>query len=487
MRAWWHSGPPPRRRHPIALPDPARFARLTDRKTIDERAEAGRRARAEIPRSAHGDWSPAAARRSAVDLVAEQNADRLPWLVPIRHGRMLASPFAFFRGAARVMAADLATTTSTGLLVQMDGDAHLANFGTYASPERQLVFDANDFDETLRGPFEWDIKRLAASIAILGRERDIPRREVNDMVAFAVATYRQGIARFAQMPVLELWYRYLSLNAFERGEYGPINKRGKRTLHEVAHSAYGHDHLQALRKLTEEVDGKLRIRHSPPLLLSLRDLDVDQDPDAIADAAISTFETYADTLHDDTRSVLERYRPLDVGIKVVGVGSVGTRCLVLLMEGHDENDPLFLQIKEATTSVYEELLDPSPYDHHGRRVVEGQRLAQSVNDIFLGWTTGPEGRQFYVRQLRDWKYSVDLGTVPIDELRSYAALCAWTLARGHARSGDAVAIDAYVGTNDRLDRAITAFAQDYADLNVKDYEEFRAAVQGGRLEAASDR
>jgi len=471
---------------PIALPDPARFARLTDGRTIDERAESGRQARAAVPRSAHGDWSPAPDRRSAVDLLDEQNADRIPWLVPIRHGRMLASAFAFYRGAARVMAADLATTTSTGLRVQMDGDAHLANFGTYASPERQLVFDANDFDETLPGPFEWDLKRLAASVAILGRERDIPRREVNDMVAFAVATYRQGIARFAQMPVLELWYRYLSLDAFERGEYGPVGKRGKRVLGEVAHSAYGHDHLQALRKLTEEVDGKLRIRHSPPLLLSLRDLDVGQDPDAIADAAIATFEAYADTLHDDTRSVLERFRPLDIGIKVVGVGSVGTRCLVLLMEGHPRDDPLFLQIKEATTSVYEEFLEPSPYDHHGRRVVEGQRLAQSVNDIFLGWTTGPEGRHFYVRQLRDWKFSVDLATVPVDELRNYAALCAWTLARGHARSGDAVAIDAYVGPNDRLDRAISAFAQDYADLNAKDYEAFRAAVHDGRLEAAPD-
>jgi len=213
---------------------------------------------------------------------------------------------------------------------------------------------------------------------------------------------------------------------------------------------------------------------------------VGQDPDAIADAAIATFEAYADTLHDDTRSVLERFRPLDIGIKVVGVGSVGTRCLVLLMEGHPRDDPLFLQIKEATTSVYEEFLEPSPYDHHGRRVVEGQRLAQSVNDIFLGWTTGPEGRHFYVRQLRDWKFSVDLATVPVDELRNYAALCAWTLARGHARSGDAVAIDAYVGPNDRLDRAISAFAQDYADLNAKDYEAFRAAVHDGRLEAAPD-
>jgi uncharacterized protein (DUF2252 family) len=411
----------------------------------------------------------------------------VPWLVPIRHGRMLASPFAFFRGAARVMAADLATTAATDLHVQMDGDAHLANFGTYASPERQLVFDANDFDETLRGPFEWDLKRLAASIAILGRERDFPMREANEMVAFAIATYRAGIARFAQMPVLELWYRYLSLDAFGRGEYGEVTKRAKRQVQRVADSAHGHDHLQALRKLTEEVDGQLRIRHSPPLLLSLRDLAVGVDPESLAEAAVSTFRAYADSLPDDIRSVLARFRPLDVGIKVVGVGSVGTRCLVVLLEGHDRADPLFLQIKEATASVYEEFLPPSPYGHHGQRVVEGQRLAQAVHDIFLGWTIGPDGRHFYVRQLRDWKFSVDLTSVGADELRNYAALCAWTLARGHARSGDAVAIDAYVGTNDRLDRAVTAFAQDYADVNARDYEAFRTAVADGRLAAETGR
>ena len=295
-----------------------------------------------MPRSAHGDWSPASDRPDPVALVTEQNADRVPWLVPIRHGRMVAGPFAFVRGAARVMAADLGAMTTTDLAVQLDGDAHLANFGTYASPERQLVFDANDFDETLRGPFEWDLKRLAASVAILGRDRGLPPRDVNEMIGFCVATYRAGIERFSDMPVLELWYRYLSFDAFERGDYGQIGKRGRHTLEGVAHSAHGHDHLQALHKLTEEVDGRLQFRHSPPLLLSLRDLDVSVDPETLADAAITTFESYKATLPDDTRSVLERFRPLDIGIKVVGVGSVGTRCLVLLLEGHDRQDPLFL-------------------------------------------------------------------------------------------------------------------------------------------------
>jgi uncharacterized protein (DUF2252 family) len=399
---------------------------------------------------------------------------------------MRASPFAFFRGAAAVMAADLAETPTTELTVQLTGDAHLANFGTYASPERQLVFDANDFDETLPGPFEWDLKRLAASIAICGRDRGIPRRDVLEMTAFAVAIYREGMARFARLPVLDLWYRYLSVDALERGEYVPIDKRQRRTLDRVVHAAYGHDHLQALRKLTVEIDGELRIRNAPPLLLSLRDLaDVNpRDRDELVEATWVTFEAYKETLPDDRRSVLDRFRPLDVGLKVVGVGSVGTRCLVVLLEGHDRSDPLFLQVKEATRSVYEGALPASRYDHHGRRVVEGQRLAQTVSDIFLGWTTGPASRHFYVRQLRDWKFSVDLATAPVTELRNYAAVCAWTLARGHARSGDAVAIDAYVGPSDRLDRALAAFAQDYADRNQADYDAFVAAIADGRIEAA---
>ena len=238
------------------------------RRSVAERVERGRAARAAVARSAHGDWSPARDRPDPVDLLSAQNADRIPWLVPIRHGRMQVSPFAFFRGAARVMALDLAATPRTDLVVQMDGDAHLANFGTYASPERQLVFDANDFDETLPGPFEWDLKRLTASIAICGRDRGMPRRDVMEMTAFAVATYRQGMAHFATLPVLELWYRYLSIDALGRGEYVPVDKRARRELDKVTHSAYGHDHLQALRKLTEEVDGSLRIRHSPPLLFS---------------------------------------------------------------------------------------------------------------------------------------------------------------------------------------------------------------------------
>ena len=453
-----------------------------------ERAELGRIARAAVPRSTHGDWSPAPDRPDPVQLVVEQNADRVPWLVPIRHGRMQMSPFAFFRGAARVMAVDLAATPTTGLTVQMDGDAHLANFGTYASPERQLVFDANDFDETLPGPFEWDLKRLVASIAICGRDRGIPRREVMEMTSFAVAAYRTAMAQFAQLPVLELWYRYMSVEALERGDYGAVTKRQRRDLDRAAHTAYSHDHVQALRKLADVVDGSLRIRHAPPLLHSLHDATPSvfgqADRDEMVGAAWATFDAYKDTLPDDRRSVLDRFRPLDVGLKVVGVGSVGTRCLVVLLEGHDDDDPLFLQIKEATASVYEGALPESRYDHHGRRVVEGQRLAQTVSDVFLGWTTGPMGRHYYVRQLRDWKFSIDLSTVSYTGLRTYGALCASTLARGHARSGNAVAIDAYVGTNDRLDRALTAFAQDYADRNEADHAAFCAAIADGRLEAA---
>jgi len=473
---------------PIAEPTFPTAPHGGPRRSIAERSERGRASRAAVPRSAHGDWSPAADRPDPVALIEQQNAARIPWLVPIRHARMEASPFAFFRGAARVMAVDLADAPRTDLTVQMDGDAHLANFGIYASPERQLVFDANDFDETLPGPFEWDLKRLTASIAICGRDRGMPRRDVMEMTTFAVATYRAGMARFATMPVLELWYRYLSIDALGRGDYVPVVKRTRRELDRVAHTAYTHDHLHAVRKLTEEVDGTLRFRNSPPLLHSLHDLGDhgygDVDGNELIEAAWATFDAYKDTLYDDRRSVLERYRPLDVGLKVVGVGSVGTRCLVVLLEGHDRDDPLFLQVKEATRSVYEDVLAPSHYDHHGRRVVEGQRLAQAVSDIFLGWTVGPAGTHFYVRQLRDWKFSVDLGTVTPSQLRNHAATCAWTLARGHARSGDAVAIDAYVGTSDRLDRSLTAFAQDYADRNEADHAAFVQAIADGRLASA---
>jgi uncharacterized protein (DUF2252 family) len=457
---------------------------------VAERAEDGRRARASVPRSAHGEWLAAEDRLDPVGLIEAQNRHRLGWLVPVRHARMLASPFAFFRGAAAVMAADLGQMPSTDLVVQMAGDAHLANFGTYASPERQLVFDANDFDETLPGPFEWDVKRLIASVAILGRERGFPRRDVMAMTAHCAETYRLAMQEFAQLPVLELWYRHLSFEVLERQEYRRLDKRQRDDLDRVAQIAHSHDHLQAVRKFTEEVDGELRIRHAPPLLFSLRDLhdvpglDTDLDPDVLLEGTIVAFERYKQTLRDDRRSVLERFRPLDVGIKVVGVGSVGTRCLVLLLEGHDRTDPLFLQVKEATAAVYERYRAPSPYDHHGRRVVEGQRLGQAVSDIFLGWTTGPLGHDYYVRQLRDWKYSPSLGTMPAEAVRNYAGLCAWTLARGHARSGDAVAIAAYLGTNDRFDRALSAFAQDYADRNQQDYEAFRAAADDGRIPVA---
>ncbi|MFM8305184.1 MAG: DUF2252 domain-containing protein [Actinomycetota bacterium] len=476
----------------MAVDDPAHehdgtAAPLRARRSVEERAAIGRAARTAVPRSAHGDWSPAADRPDPVQLLVDQNADRLPWLVPVRHGRMRASAFAFFRGAARIMAEDLAAAPSSGLTVQMGGDAHLANFGTYASPERHLVFDANDFDETLPGPFEWDLKRLVASIAVCGQDRGFPPEAVVEMIGLAVSTYRNGMATFARLPVLELWYRELALDALGRGEYGTVDKRAQRNIDRITHTAYSHDHLQALRKLTEEVDGELRIRHAPPLLFSLRDFPISDagagDRDALLEAAWASFEAYKDTLPDDRRSVLERYRPLDVGLKVVGVGSVGTRCLAMLLEGHDRNDPLFLQLKEATGSVYEGPLPVSRYDHHGRRVVEGQRLVQAVSDMFLGWTTGPSNRHFYVRQLRDWKWSVDLGIVPIESLRNYAALCAWTLARGHARSGDSVAIDAYLGAGTNLDRALVAFAQQYATRNAQDYEEFLAAIESGHIEA----
>jgi uncharacterized protein (DUF2252 family) len=420
-------------------------------------------------------------------LLEEQNETRVPWLVPLRHARMQVSPFTFYRGTARIMAADLAGTPTSGLTVQLGGDAHLSNFGAYASPERQLVFDANDFDETLRGPWEWDLKRLAASVAIAGQHLGFSSRDCRSATHEATRSYRRAMRRYAEVGFLELWYDHVDVGDV-RAAAGMTQAELDRRVDRFQRRARSKTSLQALKKLTVQVDGRRRIRSDPPALLPLDDLGAEYDTDVLQAAAREAFGSYTETLSDDRRWLLDHYALIDVGIKVVGVGSVGTLCLLVLLQGRDEGDPLFLQAKETGRSVLEEHLEPSPYNNHGRRVVEGQRLVQAQSDIFLGWTegTGPGRRHFYLRQLRDWKGSVEIEGGTPDQLRFYAGLCGQTLARGHARSGDAEAIHAYAGRGDKLDRAITAFAEAYSVQNLSDYEAFRDAIAEGRLEVAEN-
>lgn len=463
----------------IASPLPAPGQLASHRRVSGaDRAASGRAARKQTPRSDHAAWAPGPGRRDPVELLAEQNTTRVPWLVPIRHARMRVSPFTFFRGSARIMAADLAATPTSGMTVQLGGDAHLSNFGAYASPSRELVFDQNDFDETLPGPWEWDVKRLAASFFVAACHLGLERAACRRVTAAAVESYRTSMAQFGASGYLDLWYRYTTVAAAAAADDATRGKRFAR----FEQRARSKTSLQALAKLAEDIDGRYRIRSQPPVLVPLRDVPAGYDPRALQAAALEGLEQYKLTLSDHCHALLDRYTPLDIAVKVVGVGSVGTTCLVMLLEGRDRDDPLFLQIKEASDSVLEEFLTPSVYANNGRRVVEGQRLMQSQSDIFLGWTEGSlEHRQFYLRQLRDWKGSVDLDRATAGDLKFYAQLCGMTLARGHARSGDAVGIAAYMGKSDAFDRAVTRFSEAYEAQNRHDYEAFIAAIADGRL------
>lgn len=452
--------------------------------SVADRTELGRSARATTPRTSHADWVPAADRPDPVTLLEGQNESRVPWLVPIRHARMQVSPFTFYRGAARIMAADLAATPVSGLVAQLGGDAHLSNFGAYASPERRLVFDQNDFDETLPGPWEWDLLRLTTSFVVAGQFHGHAPDAVRDVAADVVRAYREAMGRFADQGYLSLWYDYVDVDDIGEGS-GLSAKELNKRLERFRRKATRKTSQQALEKLAEVVDGRWRIRHEPPVLFPLTDLPGNDDPDMVRAAVEHSLSSYKSTIDDSRHALLDRYELVDVGVKVVGVGSVGTRCLIALLRGRDEHDPLFLQIKEAGPSVLEEHLAPSRYDHHGQRVVEGQRTVQATSDIFLGWTTGElAGIHYYVRQLRDWKGSVEVeadGVTP-EQMGFYAGLCGMTLARGHARSGDAVAIRAYAGGGRSLDRSMATFAERYAAQNLEDYTRFRDAISDGRLE-----
>jgi len=482
--------------------------------SVADRRARGADARAATPPSSHAGWVPAADRADPVALLVEQNRTREQDLVPVRHGRMLVSPFTFYRGAAKVMAADLAGTPVAGLDAQLCGDAHLSNFGAFASPERQLMFDVNDFDETLPGPFEWDVKRMAASFTIAARNNGLTTAEATTVTQAAVRAYREAVAQFAGMRTMDLWYSHLSEDDL-RAALGKITaapaggkKTGKpakgskdgtaakKTAADAARAAkqaekaltkaHTRDSLQALSKLGELVDGHYRIVSQPPVVVPARDLAASygMTPGQVEKNLHEQFRDYRATLADDRRDLLERFELIDVARKVVGVGSVGTRAFIALLQGRDQQDPLFLQVKEATRSVLEDHLPKSRYRNCGERVVRGQRMMQAASDIYLGWTKGvQDDRYYYWRQLRDMKASAVVEGMSATALLFYADLCGWTLARGHARSGDPVAMAEYLGGDDSFDRSITDFSTRYADQNDKDYQAFAAAVRSGRIPA----
>jgi Uncharacterized protein conserved in bacteria (DUF2252) len=503
--------------------------------SIDERKAAGLEARDKVPVSSHTKWGPAADRADPVTLLEEQDATREPDLVPVRHGRMMVSPFTFYRGAAKIMAADLKDTPASGLDAQLCGDAHLSNFGAFASPERRLLFDLNDFDETLPGPFEYDVKRMAASFTIAARNNGFSGADTRAATLESVRAYREAMAGFAQMPTMDLWYAHLDEDelmaeirsavagtavqdkkAVKQEKAGKSAKAGKaekkpekravkaekaakqeekaarigeKRAAKIAEKAHTRDSLQALSKLGEVVDGRYRIVSQPPIVVPARDLAATYglSQKQVMPAIRGQFRAYRATLQEDRRQLLERFEIVDAARKVVGVGSVGTRAFIVLLQGRDAADPLFLQIKEATASVLEPYVRKSRYQQHGERVVQGQRMMQAASDIYLGWTKGLDVRRhFYWRQLRDMKGSADPELMKPLGLTFYARICGWTLARAHARSGDPVAIAEYLGGSDAFDQSIAGFSQRYADQNERDYQAFVKAVRSGHLEAAEN-
>jgi uncharacterized protein (DUF2252 family) len=455
--------------------------------TAAERAARGRSARAECPRSNHAAFEPPPG-RDPVAILEAQASSRVPELVPVRYGRMLVSPFTFYRGAAAVMAFDLAPTPRAGLRAQLCGDAHLSNVGGYASPERTLVFDLNDFDETLPGPFEWDVKRLAASFEIAGRDRNFTSAQRRKAVLAAVRAYREWMRKLAEARNLDVWYARLDVETIERNLRAQQASRQAESVAKASEKARTKDSLKAFAKLTHLVDGEPRIVSDPPLIVPAADLAEETGIrfERLERVIHELFREYRRTLQPDRRHLLEEFRMVDLARKVVGVGSVGTRCWIVLLLGRDSGDPLFLQIKEAQASVLEPYLGPSTYQNHGQRVVVGQRLMQATSDIFLGWVRSKETldgaeRDFFVRQLWDWKTSVDLDTIQPAGLELYGEVCGFLLARAHARSGDRIAMASYLGKGDVFDRALAEFAVAYADQNERDHAALRKAADEGRI------
>ena len=455
--------------------------------TPTQRAERGKAARKQAPRRGLAAWEPAPDRGDPVAVFEQQALTRVPELIPIRHGRMLASPFSFYRGAAAIMAADLAPAPTSGLTVQVCGDAHLSNFGVFGSPDRSLVFDINDFDETLPGPWEWDVKRLAASLAIAGRHNGMSDGERHSVVEGSAAAYRSAVAEYAAMTNLDLWYSRATVEAGLPYLRTMLGKEGVAQAKKVVRKAKSRTSAQGLARLTHVVDGERRIIHDPPLVVPTDELVPAPQVAAFEDRVHAMVNAYRTTLPNDRRHLLDDYRYVHSARKVVGVGSVGTRAWIVLMSGRDEHDPLLLQAKEAQPSVLEPYAGPSAFEQHGERVVAGQRLMQASSDILLGWlrSKGLDGEQrdLYIRQLRDWKGSWDPEGMTPAILGVYGQLCARTLARAHARSGDRIAIASYLGKSRRFDRAIAEFSEAYADQNDRDYAALQEAVRTGRCKA----
>ncbi len=459
--------------------------------TPAERSARGKAARAEVPRDSHAVFDPPPDRPDPISLLEEQGKARVPELVPVRYGRMMVSPFTFFRGAALPMASDLSTTPMSGLAVQACGDAHLSNFGIFGSAERRLMFDVNDFDETLPGPWEWDVKRLAASLEVAARSNEFPGKQRREIVTAAVTRYRQAMRSFAGMTDLDVWYAHADMDQLRAQFASQLQPRQRKNVEKGLAKARTRDSMQEIAKLTRIVDGRPRIISDPPLLVPVEELvPKEMDRTAITEQFGALLSKYQRTLETDRRFLLEQFEFCDMARKVVGVGSVGTRCWIVLLLGRDDSDPLFLQVKEAEASVLSRFVGASKYANQGQRVVAGQRLMQASSDIFLGWQrieAGLDGRQrdFYVRQLRDWKFSVDIENILPSGMKLYGELCGWTLARAHARSGDRIAIAAYLGGSDVFDRSIAQFAAAYADQNERDHQALVDAVKSGRIIAES--
>jgi uncharacterized protein (DUF2252 family) len=470
----------------------AQVERIPVHLTPEDRVARGKAARLEAKRSSHAVWEPDVNRPDPIALLEDQSKSRIPELVPIRYGRMLVSPFAFYRGAALIMAADLASTPRSRLVVQLCGDAHLSNFGVFGSPERQMVFDINDFDETLPGPWEWDVKRLAASFEVAGRELRFAPADRRDIVMAGVCEYRQRMRQSAGMCTLDTWYAHMKIKEIFNWIHTEVSEKrlGKREARETASDiarARTRDRMRAFTKLAAKVDGKVHIVADPPLIVPIEDLVLPgTTPQDTETSMYHLLRSYRRTLSREHHPV-EEYRYVHMARKVVGVGSVGTRAWILLMVGRDDQDPLFLQAKEAQASVLERFIGRSPYQNHGQRVVVGQRLLQAVSDIFLGWQRvvdiDGQVRDYYVRQLHDWKGGAEVETMRVPGATLYARMCGRALARAHARSGDRIAIASYLGSGDVFDRALADFSAAYADQNERDYSAFVAAVKSGRLAA----
>jgi uncharacterized protein (DUF2252 family) len=482
-------------------PRPVRLVRQTQRYQLDtelghltpaERAVRGKAARAEVPLESHAAFDPSPDRPDPIALLEEQAETRVPELVPVRYGRMLVSPFTYYRGAALPMASDLATTPVSGLSVQACGDAHLSNFGLFGSAERRLVFDVNDFDETLPGPWEWDVKRLAASLEVAARDNGFPGKKRRQIVSSTVGRYREAMRTFAGMSDLDVWYARADVDELRAQFEDQLKARQRKAVDKGLAKARTRDSMQEVGKLTEMVNGRPKIISDPPLLVPIDELiPAEVDRASLETTLIELIGKYRRTLETDRRYLLDQFEFADMARKVVGVGSVGTLCWIVLMLGRDTADPLFLQVKEAEASVLSRFVGASKYANQGQRVVAGQRLMQASSDIFLGWQRNEAGldakpHDFYVRQLRDWKFSLEIEDMIPRGMRLYGQLCGWTLARAHARSGDRIAIAAYLGASDTFDQAVTEFAVAYADQNEKDHQALVDAAASGRITAERD-